>query len=139
LLWDANAEKLAFGHDQVEAFLQSSVKRGKLSSEGRSEVLANLELATSFEELHRCSAVIEAVYESLEVKRTLLAQLDDICGDDTLFVTNTSTLSVTGIAAGSGRPERVVGMHFCNPASLMPLVEVVRGLRTSTDAAERAM
>src|SRR4051794_11586927 len=138
LLWDTNAEQLEVGRQQVAAFLDSSVKRGKLSPDERIDVLDHLELASAFEELHRCSAVIEAVFESLDVKKALLARLDGVCGDDTLFVTNTSTLSVTGIASGSIVPERVVGMHFCNPASLMPLVEVVSGLRTSTEATDRA-
>jgi len=85
-------------------------------------------------DLAACDLVIEAVFEDLSVKHALLAALDKVCPPHTLFASNTSTLSITEIAAGSGRDEQVIGMHFCLPAPLMKLVEMSPGIRTSETA-----
>jgi 3-hydroxybutyryl-CoA dehydrogenase len=88
--------------------------------------------------LAECDLVIEAVYEDLSVKRELLKRLDAVCAEDTIFASNTSTLSITEIATGSDRPERVVGMHFCLPAQLMKLIEMSPGICTSDETFQRA-
>lgn len=119
---------------RVRGFLEKSVERGKLSQEAFEVALQSLTTTTRLSDLGGCDILIEAIYEDLTAKQNLFGSLDDVVADDALLVTNTSTLSVSQIAAGSRLPERVVGMHFCNPAPLMPLIEVVRGLRTGEAA-----
>ena len=116
--------------DRIGHFLTRKVEKGKLESFD----LALLTTTTELADLADCDVVIEAIVEELQPKRELFAELEGICRADAVFATNTSALSVTEIAAGTSSPERVVGMHFFNPAPLMPLVEIVRAELTS-DAA----
>ncbi len=126
-LGDAAAARI--GH-----FLTRKVDKGQLTADERDAAFARLEQTTDLEEFARCDLVIEAIVEELEPKRAVFAELDRICRPDAVLATNTSALSVTEIAAATNRPERVVGMHFFNPAPLMPLVEIVQAELTS-DAA----
>jgi 3-hydroxybutyryl-CoA dehydrogenase len=118
---------------QTEAFFGKSVERGKLKGDERDRILAAMERTTELDRLSECDLVIEAVFEELGVKRKLMGELDRICGDHAIFGSNTSTLSITEIASGSKRPEKVVGMHFCLPAQLMKLVEMSPGILTSNE------
>ena len=118
---------------QSAGFLDKSVARGKLDSAKRDNILASMSQTTKFDGLANCDLVIEAVFEDLSVKRELLGRLDAVCAEDAIFASNTSTLSITEIASGSKRPERVVGMHFCLPAQLMKLIEMSPGILTSAD------
>ena len=138
LLFDLNADALARARKQSEGFLANSVKRGKLTPEQREAILGRLTATADAGALAACDAVIEAVFEDLGVKQKLLGELNGICPETALFASNTSTLSITEIAAGSGRADRVVGMHFCLPAPLMKLVEMSPGLNTSEEAFARA-
>ena len=131
---DVDDAAVARGVDQVRSFLDRSVAKGKLASGERDNALARLTATTDLGDLGRSQVVVEAIFEDVDLKARLFGKLDDICGPDTLFHTNTTTLSVTAIAAGSRHPHRVVGTHYCNPAPLMKLVEVVRGHRTADDA-----
>ena len=119
---------------QIRAFFDASVAKGKLSAEAAQACLSSLSFTTDYADLADCDVVVEAIYEHLPAKHELLARLNGVCKPETLFLTNTSTLSITEIAAGSGRPDRVVGAHYCLPAQLMRLVEMSRGIHTS-DAA----
>jgi 3-hydroxybutyryl-CoA dehydrogenase len=136
-LRDLDDARVESGLHTFRAFLDQSVQRGKLAGSVRDTAVENTTGTTRLGDLADCDVVIEAVLEDLDLKARIFGELDEICGADTLFHTNTSTLSVTRIAAGSRRPERVVGTHYCNPAPLMKLVEVVRGQRTSSDALAR--
>jgi 3-hydroxybutyryl-CoA dehydrogenase len=129
-LIDLQPEPLERGLAQIERFLRRSVELGKLDAAATDDALGRLGSETDLKAAEGSDVVIEAVFEDVEVKRALFSRLDDVCGPDTLFHTNTSTLSVTAIASGSRHPERVVGTHYCNPAPLMKLVEVAPGLRT---------
>ncbi|MGH8708634.1 MAG: 3-hydroxyacyl-CoA dehydrogenase family protein [Burkholderiales bacterium] len=131
LAYDTRADALARARQQSEAFFAKSVERGKLKPEQVARILANLAGTTRLEDFKACDIVIEAVFEDLKVKHGLFARLDGICPPHTLFASNTSTLSITEIAGGSGRGDRFVGMHFCLPAQLMKLVEMSPGLTTS--------
>lgn len=131
LIHDLTDERVQRGIDTVHAFLDKSVKLGRLSPEDGAAAKQRVTGTTELKDLADTDVVIEAIFESLAVKQELFAELDDIVSDTTLFHTNTSTLSVTGIAAGSKRPERVVGTHYCNPAPLMKLVEVATGRHTA--------
>jgi 3-hydroxybutyryl-CoA dehydrogenase len=112
--------------DRIGHFLTRKVEKGTLEQGARDAAVDRLRLTTDLEELRSCDVVIEAIVEELAPKRALFAELERICRPDAVLATNTSALSVTEIAAVTSSPERVVGMHFFNPAPLMPLVEVVR-------------
>jgi 3-hydroxybutyryl-CoA dehydrogenase len=131
--YDISDETLGRAAKQSEAFLDKSVDRGKLKKEERDAIVAAMSRTTDVGVLGACDLVIEAVFESLEVKRDLLQRLDTVCAKDAIFASNTSTLSITEIASGSRHPERVVGMHFCLPAQLMRLIEMSPGILTSDE------
>jgi 3-hydroxybutyryl-CoA dehydrogenase len=128
---DVSQEALERCRQQADAFFSQSVKRGKMSSSDKEETLARMTMTTDLASVAKVDLVIEAVFESLDVKRTLLRQLNGVCSPETIFASNTSTLSITEIASGCGREDRVIGLHFCLPAQLMKLIEVSKGLNTS--------
>jgi 3-hydroxybutyryl-CoA dehydrogenase len=136
--YDAREDALARARKQTESFFARSVERGKLTREQVGGILANLNFTSAIQDFRICDAVIEAVFEDLKVKHALFAELDKVCPPGTLFASNTSTISITEIAGGSGRAERFVGMHFCLPAQLMKLVEMSPGLNTSEATFARA-
>jgi 3-hydroxybutyryl-CoA dehydrogenase len=119
---------------RIAHFLTRKVEKGQIES----FEIERLTLTTSLDDLADCDLVIEAIVEELGVKQQLFAELERICRADAVLATNTSALSVTEIASATSSPERVVGMHFFNPAPLMPLVEIVRAELTSDEAFERA-
>jgi 3-hydroxybutyryl-CoA dehydrogenase len=123
---------------RIAHFLTRKVEKGQLEQAARDEALARLALTTELADLADCELVIEAIVEDLAPKQELFAELERICGAETVLATNTSALSVTEIASAIATPERVVGMHFFNPAPLMKLVEIVRAELTSDEAFERA-
>jgi 3-hydroxybutyryl-CoA dehydrogenase len=124
---------------RIGHFLTRKVEKGQRTQEERDAAVARLETTTELGALADCDLVIEAIVEELDPKRALFAELETICRADTVLATNTSALSVTEIAAATSFPERVVGMHFFNPAPLMPLVEVVRAELSSDEAVEAAL
>jgi 3-hydroxybutyryl-CoA dehydrogenase len=124
--------------DRIGHFLTRKVEKGQLEQGARDDAVARLSLTTDLADLADCDLVIEAIVEELAPKRELFAELDRICRPDTVLATNTSALSVTEIAAATARPERVVGMHFFNPAPLMPLVEIVKAELTADGPFEAA-
>jgi 3-hydroxybutyryl-CoA dehydrogenase len=131
IVYDARADALERARQQTEGFFAKSVERKKLTQEQVETILSGLSGTSDIAALGECDIVIEAVFEDLKVKHALCGELNKVCPPHTIFASNTSTLSITEIAAGSGRDERVVGMHFCLPAQLMKLVEMSPGLRTS--------
>jgi len=138
IVYDTREEALARARKQTEDFFAKSIERKKLSQERVAGILSDLSGTTDSGALAACDIVIEAVFEDIKVKHGLLAQLDKVCPPHTLFASNTSTLSITEIAAGSGRDDRFVGMHFCLPAQLMKLVEMSPGLKTSEQTFQTA-
>jgi 3-hydroxybutyryl-CoA dehydrogenase len=112
------------------------VDKGKLSADDRDDMLSRVRPTISLEELGGCGIVVESVVEDLDVKRQLFAELDRVCGGDTILATNTSTLPVIDIAMTTKRPDRVVGLHFFNPAPRMPLVEIVPTLTTTPETVD---
>jgi 3-hydroxybutyryl-CoA dehydrogenase len=136
--YDVSNDSLENASKQTAAFLGKSVERGKLASDTRDSILASIRQTTDLEALGACELVIEAVFEDLTVKRELLGRLDGVCSAHTIFASNTSTLSITEIASGSRRPDKVVGMHFCLPAQLMKLIEMSPGILTSNDTFKAA-
>ena len=134
IVYDVSQAALDRARGQTEGFFARSVERKKLTEEQVGRILCDLSGTTQIGDLAQCDIVIEAVFEDLGVKHELLAKLNAVCPPQTVFASNTSTLSITEIAAGSGRDEQVVGMHFCLPAQLMRLVEMSPGLRTDPAA-----
>jgi 3-hydroxybutyryl-CoA dehydrogenase len=133
---EVTAELGEKARDRIGHFLTRKVEKGQLAQGARDEAMGRLSLTTELDAFAECDLVIEAIVEELEPKRELFAELDRLCRPDAVLATNTSALSVTEIAAATTRPERVVGMHFFNPAPLMPLVEIVRAELTADDPFE---
>jgi 3-hydroxybutyryl-CoA dehydrogenase len=131
IVYDTQPEALTRARKQTEGFFAKSVERNKLTRDQVDGIMAALSGTTDIAALSACDIVIEAVFEDLAAKHALLEQLNRVCAPHTIFASNTSTLSITEIAAGSERDERFVGMHFCLPAQLMRLVEMSPGLKTS--------
>jgi 3-hydroxybutyryl-CoA dehydrogenase len=129
---------LAAGRQRISSFLQKGVDRGKMTRERMAEVIGALRFTTDLRDLAAAEVVIEAVVENLPAKKELYAALDAICREETIFASNTSSLSITEMAAGTRRPDRFVGLHFFNPAPVMKLVEVIRSPLTSPEAFARA-
>ncbi len=113
--------------------LQRGVDKGRMTSEEKETVLSRIQGSTNLEDLAGCDLIVEAAVEKLEVKLDLFTRLDAIAGPDALLASNTSSISITKIAAATNRPEKVIGMHFMNPVPVMKLVEVIRGLGTSDE------
>jgi len=137
-IYDLKPEPLENARKQAAAFLKKSVERGKLAAGEDAQIMAQFLTTTDAKEFADCDLVIEAVFEDLKVKHSIFKQLNDICPAHTIFASNTSTISITEIAGGSGRADRFVGMHFCLPAQLMKLVEMSPGMNTSDATFEAA-
>ena len=127
------------GRARIAHFLGRKVEKRQLPAAARDDALGRLALTSDLAELAPCDLVVEAVFEELELKRSVFAELERVCAADAVLATNTSSLSVGSIAGRLERPERALGLHFFNPAPLMPLVEVVRAERTADDVVEAAV
>ena len=126
------------GRGMIERQLARGVEKGRLSEDDKDRTLALLEPVDDVAALAGCDLVIEAVFEDLGVKHDLFGRIEAVVTAETVLATNTSALSVTEIAAALDRPERVVGMHFFNPAPVLPLVEVIRGQKTAATSFDTA-
>lgn len=138
IVLDSRQDALDHARKQAAAFLAKSVARGKLEAGQDDAIMAQWKGTTQAEDLAECDLIIEAVFEDLKVKHDLFSRLDKVCPPHTIFASNTSTISITEIAGGSGRDDRVVGMHFCLPAQLMKLVEMSPGMSTSDETFNKA-
>ncbi len=121
------------GIGAIDKFLSKGVERGKVTEEQKSTVLGRIIGTTDMGDLADCDFIIEAVIEDLDLKKQVYGQLDEICKPEVILATNTSSMSITLIAAATKRPDKVVGMHFFNPPPLMRLVEIIRGYETSDE------
>lgn len=131
ILYDLDVQKAQQAAHGLEQTFKKLVEKNKLTQQQADEALARLTVVNQIEALRDADLVIEAVVEKKEVKQSLFKQLAEICSAQTIFASNTSSISVTAISAGIAHPERVVGLHFFNPAPVMKLVEIVQGLKTS--------
>ena len=131
IVYDTQQAALERAKRQIDGFFGKSVERGKMTPELKAAAMARLTFTTTLDGMQPCDLVIDAVFEDLNVKHQLFGALGKVCPEHTIFASNTSTLSITEIAASSGRDDRFVGMHFCLPAQLMKLVEMSPGLNTS--------
>ena len=136
LLFDAAEGAAQSGIEKTRKGLDRLISRGKMTAEQADELTGRITACGSLEDLAPAKLVVEAIVEKLEIKQSVFGQLEEICGDDVILATNTSSISVTAIASGLKRPERLVGMHFFNPAPVMKLVEVISGLASDSDVAQ---
>jgi 3-hydroxybutyryl-CoA dehydrogenase len=135
---EVNEDFLAAGQKRIRRSLDKAVEREKLSAEDRDAAWARLSFTTQVSDLADCDLVIEAIVEELDAKHALFGELDGLCGENTIFASNTSSLTITDMAAATERPDRFVGLHFFNPVPVMKLVEVVRTIATSDETFDRA-
>jgi len=136
---EVNAELAAASQGRIEKSLGKAVERGKLSEDDRDSALGRLAFGTNLAAMQDRDLVVEAVVENEDLKRSLFAQLDEIVeSTEAILASNTSSIPITRIAQATSRPESVVGLHFFNPATVMPLVEVVRSVVSSDAVVERA-
>lgn len=133
ILWDANAGALQKGIDGIKNQLKKLVEKEKISAEASGQALQQLRPAKALTDFSACDIVVEAIIENLDIKLKLFAELDTILPKDSLLTSNTSSISITRLAAGTKRPDRVMGAHFMNPVPVMKLVELIRGLQTSDE------
>ncbi len=137
VLYDITSESLERGTAQIAKFIAGSVERGKLTEEAAAELRGRIATSASLDAMAGAEIVVEAAIERLDVKQDLFARLEALVAPDAILASNTSSLAITEIAACLRHPERVVGMHFFNPAHIMKLVEVIQGYRTSEEVMER--
>jgi 3-hydroxybutyryl-CoA dehydrogenase len=133
---EVSAELFEKGLKSIERNLARQVEKGSLTEAAKSEIRGRLKGTTSLDDLQDCDVIVEAIIEQLPAKRELFAALDGICGPNTIFASNTSSLTITEMAAATKRPQRFVGLHFFNPVPVMKLVEVVRTIATDPDVYE---
>jgi len=136
-IYDTNSEALQRASKSLEANLRKLEEKGKIGNAG--QVMEKIRFAAALEELKECGLIVEAIIEKLEIKKSVFRELEPLVADDCVLATNTSSLSVTSIAAACGRPERFLGLHFFNPAPLMALVEVIPAIQTEAMLPTRAM
>ena len=132
-IFDANAEALSMSSVHLKNTLAKLVEKGKIDAGEKARILGNITYVHAIHELSHSDLVIEAIVENLDIKKKLFSDLENYVSADTILASNTSSLSIASIAAACKKPERVIGIHFFNPAPLMKLVEGIRGLQTSDD------
>lgn len=131
IVYDNNQNSLAKAENNLKTSLHKLVEKQKISQDKESEILSNIRFVSSLSELSNCDLVIEAIVENLLVKKNVFSEIEKLVKDTCVLATNTSSLSVTSIGAACTNPNRVIGIHFFNPATLMPLVEIIPGVATS--------
>lgn len=130
---DIKDEFVDKGIANINKSLSKMVAKGKITEEAKAEILGRISGTTDMNLAADCDLVVEAALERMDIKRDIFGQLDKICKPETIFASNTSSLSITEIASSTNRPDRVIGMHFFNPAPVMKLVEVIKGIATSEE------
>lgn len=138
-LFDLNQEALTKSKNALETTLSKLVEKQKIDKYEKSRIQNNISYVTTLNDLSDSNVVIEAIVENLEVKRKLFAELETIVAENTILATNTSSLSIASIAASCQKPERVIGIHFFNPAPLMQLVEVIPAVQTSEAVLQKSV
>ncbi len=139
ILRDVEQRFLDRGLDTISKNLDREIKKGKVAQAEKPSILSRINAVTKIEAISRADFAIEAVPEQLELKRRVLGEADRVLRPEAILATNTSSISITALAASTQRPDRFIGMHFMNPVPMMPLVEVIRALQTSDTTFETTM
>lgn len=137
ILHDIKDELIEKGVQVISKSFEKKVAKGKISQEDKKKMINNLSATTNLREAVECDLVIEAIYEDIEAKKKLFKELDYICQKKTILASNTSSLSITEISLSTKRAEKVIGMHFFNPAQIMNLIEVIDGIFTSDETHDK--
>lgn len=133
VLYGRRVETLDKGYNKIVKGLSRLVEKGKMDEATKNAIVGRIQKTSSLEDSKDCDLVVEAIAEDMAIKKDLFAKLDEICKPETILASNTSSLSITEIAASTKRPDKFIGMHFFNPAPVMKLVEVIRGIATSDE------
>ena len=133
---DISDEILDAAKAKLTKGLDKKVAKGKMTEEAKAAVLANMKFTTDLKDLADMDLIVEAILENMQIKKSVFGELDTICKPETIFASNTSSLSVTEIATATKRTDKFIGMHFFNPATAMKLIEVIRGAHTSDETSE---
>ena len=133
LVRDIRDEFVERGLAGINKSLSKLVAKGKMTEETKEDVLSRISGTTDMNLAADCDLVVEAAIENMKIKKEIFAELDKICKPETILASNTSSLSITEVASATSRPEKVIGMHFFNPAPVMKLVEIIRGMATSQE------
>lgn len=136
IVYDTNSAQLQKSNESMHSTMRMLADKGKITIEDSDNILSKFQYTDNLGELSKCGLIIEAIVEDLDVKKKLFAQLDEIVKEDCFLATNTSSLPVVAVASGSRKPNRVIGLHFFNPAPLMKLVEIVPAITTDKNIAE---
>ncbi len=140
VFWNARRQNsIDSGLATVTKNLSRLVEKGKLKEEEKEEMLSRITTSTEISVVEDADLVIEAAVENMEIKKALFKQLDEICGEDTIFASNTSSLSLTELAVSTSRPDKVIGMHFFNPVPMMKLVEIIKAVTTADEVADEIL
>ncbi len=131
LVYEPQQAFLDKGRGRIEKFLAGGVEKGKMTAADKDATLGRLTFTTTLADLKSADLVIEAITENIEAKKEVYKTLDALCGPQTIFASNTSSISITEMAAATGRPDRFLGLHFFNPVPIMKLVELVKTIQTS--------
>ena len=133
---DVSDDVLSRASARLAKGLAKRVEKGKMTEEAKATLLDNIAFMTDFAPARDADLVMEAIVENLAVKKEVFGQLDSLCKPSCIFATNTSSISITEIASATGRPDKFIGMHFFNPATVMKLIEIIRGVQTSEETFE---
>ncbi len=136
IIVDLQEAALEHGLNGIESSLSKAVEKGKMTEENKQKTLSNIQTSTSVSSFEGCELVIEAIIEKLEIKQSVFKQLDELLPSNCIIASNTSSLSITSIASVCAHPERILGLHFFNPAPLMPLVEIIPATQSKMEYAE---
>ncbi|MDO4662049.1 MAG: 3-hydroxybutyryl-CoA dehydrogenase [Tissierellia bacterium] len=137
ILRDVIKEALDNAQKSITKSLEKSVAKGRISEEEKNNTLNNITISQDIEDVKDCDLIIEAATENPKIKKSIFKELDEVCDEKTILASNTSSLSITDIGQSTGRPEKVIGMHFFNPVPVMKLVEVINGKKTSEEVTEK--
>jgi len=133
VLRDIKQEFIDRGIGFIQKNIDRQVSKERITAEQATVIMNNIEGTTELAAVKDCRLVVEAAVENMAIKKSIFSELDEVCNADTIFATNTSSLSITEVAAATSRPDKVIGMHFFNPAPVMKLVELIRGITTSDE------
>lgn len=137
IIRDIKDEFVDRGLEGINKGLTKLVSKGKMTEEDKENILSRISGTTDMNMAEDCDLIIEAAIENMDIKKQIFSELDKICKEDTIFASNTSSLSITEIASATNRPDKVIGMHFFNPAPVMKLIEVIKGMSTSQDTFDK--
>jgi 3-hydroxybutyryl-CoA dehydrogenase len=133
IMCDIKQDFVDKGFANIGKSLDRFVKKETMTEDQKTEILGRIKITTNLEDLEDCTLIVEAATENFEIKKQIFQKLDEITSEETILASNTSSISITKIAAVTSRPDKVIGMHFMNPVPLMKLVEVIRGIATSDE------